>query len=253
MRIDRQMSKVTVTGKVDPQVVLKTAKKQKKKAEFFTGKIYSKAFIDFIQSKTGGEPEPEVKSSFHQRIASDSETDSHHHYHERETSSSFREYPASYADKEIHDSYHERSKPASYSDFEPPFTGRDTYEPHHDSDRGSYYNQYTPSYGGLSNVPSYGAPSRSSYGYSEYDDGDYHPRQEPHGSSYYDEHYEPSYGGRHEPRSYYDSESRPSYWHYPSSYGEPESHPYSSYSDSQAYGYTGITNPNYMKRVIPEY
>lgn len=90
---DRRNDKVTVSGKVDPQVVLKSAQKIKRKADFWTKDIYSRAFIEFIQSKTGrAEPEPDVTSSYHQHAPSD-EGECHHAYEESENLSSYEEYP----------------------------------------------------------------------------------------------------------------------------------------------------------------
>lgn len=210
---DRRASKVTVSGKVDPQELLKYAQKVKRKADFWTKDIYSRAFIDFIQSKTGrAEPEPEVTSSYHQHAPSEN-GDRHHAYEESENLSSYEEYPG-YSEHDAHDVEIERSQ----TSFE---------------ERG-YYNQYN-SYGQRSSsdmeLP-YGmsAGASSSSFEKSYGTVDDRPRYE---SPYY---VEPSFG------------ERVPYYEHESSYGDS-----TSYRPSQGYGPSGLSNPEYMKRVIRDY
>lgn len=229
---DRRSSKVTVSGKVDPQVALKQVQKSKKKADFWTKKIYSQAFIDFIQSKTGrAEPEQEVTSSYHQHVPSEN-GDSHHAYEGNENLSSYEEYPG-YPERDDDDSHVEIGRGPSHTHFE-----EDEFI---ERKRGSY-NQYN--YGQRSDISPYGMPS-SSFGHVEesYGTMDDRPRYE---SPYYS-HVEPSYGAR-ERVPYYERESTSMYGDYSSSYAEP-----TSYRPSQGYGPSGVSNPGYMKRVISDY
>lgn len=215
---DRRASKVTVSGKVDPQVLLKQAQKIKRKADFWTKDIYSRAFIDFIQSKTGrAEPEPEVTSSYHRHAPSE-EGDCHHAFEESENLSSYEEYPG-YPERDEQDAHGvEIERTSSHTPFE---------------DRG-YYSQYN--YGQRSSdmdMP-YGMPASSSFDHVEksYGTVDDRPRYE---SPYYS-HMEPSsFGG-----PYYERDS---------GYGDSSS----SYRPSQGYGPSGLSNPGYMKRVIRDY
>jgi len=163
---------VTVSGKVDPQVVLKQAQKIKRKAEFLTKDIYSRAFIDFIQSKTGrAEPEPEVTSSYHQHAPSE-EGDCHHAYEESENLSSYEEYPG-YSEREEN----EMELPSSHTMFE----------------NREHHNQYNYGSRGDMGMP-YGMPSSSSFGHVEntYGTVDDRPRYE----SPYFEPVQPSFGER---------------------------------------------------------
>lgn len=198
---DRRASKVTVSGKVNPQQLLKQAQKIKRKADFWTKDIYSKAFIDFIQSKTGrADPEPDVTSSYHQHAPSE-EGGRHHAYEESENLSSYEEYPG-YSERDEH----EMERTSSHAPFE---------------DR-EYYNQYSiyrsPSSG--MDIP-HGMPASSSFGHVEesYGTVDDRPRYE---SPYY-EHVQPSFGER---VPYYESYSesssyRPSQGYGPSGVSNP--------------------------------
>lgn len=188
---DRRTSKVTVTGKVSPQQLLKQAQKIKRKADFWTKDIYSRNFIDFIQSKTGrAEPEPEVTSSYHQHAPSE-EGGRHHAYEESENLSSYEEYPG-YSERD------EQEMERSSSHFE---------------DR-EYYNQYI--YGSHSSGMDkpHGLPSTSSFGHVEesYGTVDDRPRYE----SPYFEHVQPPFGER---VPYYETYGEPSSYRPSQGYG----------------------------------
>ena len=231
---DRRASKVTVCGKVDPQVALKQVQKTKKKADFYRKQIYSDNFINFIQSKTGRaepEEEPELTSSYHQHVPSEN-GDSHHAYDESETLS-YEEYPG-YLERDEDDSHDDPEIGSVHS-----YTiGEDDAI---DRKRGFYNQQY---YGQRSDISPYGMPSssfaRADESYRTVDD-------EPRYESLYYSHVEPSYGAR-ERSPYYERESPSMYGDYGSSYAEP-----TSYRPSQVYGSDGFSNPGYMKRVISDY
>lgn len=229
---DRHSSKVTVIGKVDPEVVLKKAQKQKKKADFWTKDIYSKAFIDFIQSKTGrAEPEEEITSSYHQHLSMD-ECESHHAYEESESLSSFEEYPGFYPERDAHAPY---DGDAQYGDNE--FSDRN---------RG-YYHAY--SYGKRNDQPTYGRPSHE-YMQESYASRDDRSPYEGYGVEHYDR-FEPAYGAE-DRLPYYERESRSAYEDYRSPYYSESSsyRPSQSYGPSEGYIPSEISNPGYMKRVI---
>ncbi|KAG0565182.1 hypothetical protein KC19_8G170900 [Ceratodon purpureus] len=217
---DRRAQKVTVCGKVDPQVALKQVQKTKKKADFYRKQIYSDNFINFIQSKTGRaepEEEPELTSSYHQHVPSEN-GDSHHAYEDNENLSSYEEYPG--------------------------YEERDHEDDSHDEVEGGFYNQHN--YGQRSDMSPYGMPSdrTAEESYRTVDDS---PRYE---SPYYS-HVEPSYGVR-ERMPYYERESAPMYGDYGSSHAESY-RPSQSYAPNQGYGPYGFANPGYMKRVIRDY
>jgi hypothetical protein len=229
-----------VCGKVDPQLALKQVQKSKKKADFYRKQIYSDAFINFIQSKTGRaelEEEPELTSSYHQHVPS--ENGDHHAYEEHENLSSYEEYPGFSERDDDDDSHEEIERGSSLTHFDED----DLIE----RKRG-YHNQQN--YGHRSDISPYGMPS-SSFGRAEesYRTVDDRPRYE---SPYYS-HVEPSYGAR-ERMPYYERDSTSMYGGYGSSCAEPTSYrPSQSYAPSQGYGPSGIANPGYMKRVISDY
>ena len=241
---DKLTSKVTVTGKVDPQVVLKKAQKWKKKSEFYTSKIYSQAFIDFIQSKTGRSYNAEEEVTYSQHGSEHHDGGESHHEHHQEDTSSFIEHSsvAEEEDEEDEDAHHHHHSYEDDSTCEPSSSAASPYTSAHDRDRGSYYNQYTPAYV-TADVSPY-----SSYRYPEAvsEDRDLQPRYEGYGgSAYYNDPYQHSYGSREQ------QESRSSpYGDYHQHHQDYSSSSSSSYRPSQSYGYE---NPHYMKRVISDY
>lgn len=224
---DRRSSKVTVSGKVDPQVVLKQIQKTKKKADFWTKQIYSQAFIDFIQSKTSSaQSEEEMTSSFHQQVPKD-ESEIYHAYEKSENLSSYEEYPG-YYERECLDSCEQIERGPSHSAF----NDEDYVE------REREYNNYH-TYGSRADILSNGRSSM-------------------HG------HLEDFHGNRDDRAPHYESHGAPAYFKHfePSSYGTPHPERASrslyedvglSYRPSQVYGPSGVSNPSYMKRVISDY
>jgi hypothetical protein len=99
----------------------------------------------------------------------------------------------------------------------------------------------------MDSLPSSVFPSSLSYRHHSYEERDYSPEYESCSTSFHQ--YEPAY-------ERYDSDPhqgsvRSVYGHYtPSSYGELEDQPHNVYSSRQPLGTAGITNPNYMKRII---
>lgn len=226
VKTDRRSSKVTVTGKVDPQVVLKQIQKSKKKADFWTKQIYSQAFINFIQSKTGqAQPEDEITSSYHQHVPPD-EVRGHHAYEESEHLSSYEEHPG-YSERNGHESYERMERSRSHTILEE--------DDNIEMQRG-YYSHH--SYDPRADMSPYGGSF--SYGHLEELHGnrdDRAARFENHGPATYYEHFEPSYRDTHLER-----ESGPMYEEFGS-----------SYRPSQGYGPSGVSNPSYMKRISSGY
>jgi hypothetical protein len=246
---------VIVTGKVDPEALLKRAKKVQKKAEFYSAKIYSQHFIDFIQSKTAPPyyDTLERSASFSSRDSSGYDAASHYNggeqagpsssslygqqelppfyfgrntydhniddEREREASSYSRYMPIAYRemDSHLHDSF--PSRPSSYRrhDGEEFYEGRgDYHSPAYELNQGTSYRRYDPS--------SYDA-------ISYYDDSHHYQNSER--SSVYAKSY--SSGSDWESRNYYPH------------------HNANSSSRPAVIGDSGITNPNYMQHVITDY
>jgi hypothetical protein len=280
---DRQSQKVTVTGKVDPEALLKRAKKVQKKAEFFSPKIYSQNFIDFIQSKTAPppqEPEAEIFSSFQRHQSSPRmKIDTHDPYYDTlERSASFSSRDSSGYDAASHYNGGEQAGSSSsslYGRQQPPpfYFGRNTYDHNIDDERereASSYSRYMPiAYREMDShlhdsFPSRPSSYRQHHGEEFYEGrGDYHSpayelnqgtsyrRYDPSSYdeiSYYDDshHYQNSERSSVYAKNYIsgsDWESRNYYPH----------HNANSSSRPAVIGDSGITNPNYMQHVITDY
>ncbi len=247
---DRVNQKVTVTGKVDPELLLKRAKKAKKKAEFWSGTIYSQNFIDFIQSKTAPkQPEVDVFSSFRHQSSAEMESDTYDLHHETESSVPFTHPSPSDSkwDNDVTSPYDSEQSSSSYNQLPSSYSERDTYGRNGERERGIPYSQHLPAYGVMDSLPSSVFPSSLSYRHHSCEERDYSPEYESCSTSFHQ--YEPAY-------ERYDSDThqgsvRSVHGHYtPSSYGELEDYPHNVYSSRQPLGTAGITNPNYMKRII---
>ncbi|CAK9210281.1 unnamed protein product [Sphagnum troendelagicum] len=247
---DRVNQKVTVTGKVDPELLLKRAKNAKKKAEFWSGTIYSQNFIDFIQSKTAPkQPEVDVFSSFRHQSSAEMESDTYDLHHETESSVPFTHPSPSDSkwDDDVATPYDSEQSSSSYNQLPSSYSERDTYDCNGERERGIPYSQHLPAYGVMDSLPSSMFPSSLSYRHHSYEERDYSPEYESCSTSFHQ--YEPAC-------ERYDSDPhqgsvRSVYGHYtPSSYGELEDYPHNVYSSRQPLGAAGITNPNYMKRII---
>lgn len=236
--------KVTVTGKVDPEALLKRARKAKKKAEFYAGTIYSKNFIDFIQSKTAPK-QPEVLdvfSLFRHQSSPEMETDTEDLPYDTESSVTFT-HPSPSEREDTYASHLDSQQSSSYNQSPSSYHERDSYDHYDVREGGAAYGQYAPAYayGVMDSHPQSVVPSRPSY-----EDRDYNPEYESQSTSY--SRYEPSYE-RYDAAGPYQDRQRSGYGYS----GESEDYPHHAHSSNHRFSDSGITNPNYMKRIITDY